>query len=42
VIQAWKVIPRLRAGQFLSLNVSPAALVELARRANMREDLPLN
>lgn len=39
--QAWKIIPSLRAGQFLALNVSPDALVELARRANLRTDLPL-
>jgi EAL domain-containing protein (putative c-di-GMP-specific phosphodiesterase class I) len=42
VVQAWKVIPRLGAGQFLALNVSPGALVELAHRANMRENLPLD
>jgi EAL domain-containing protein (putative c-di-GMP-specific phosphodiesterase class I) len=39
--QAWKVIPSLGPGQFLALNVSPDALVELARRANLRTDLPL-
>jgi EAL domain-containing protein (putative c-di-GMP-specific phosphodiesterase class I) len=40
--QAWKIIPALGPGQFLSLNVSPGALVELARRANLRSDLPLD
>ncbi len=39
--QAWKVIPSLGPEQFLALNVSPDALVELARRANLRSDLPL-
>ncbi len=39
--QAWKVIPCLGPEQFLALNVSPDALVELARRANLRSDLPL-
>lgn len=42
IVQAWKVIPRLGPEQFLALNVSPDALVELARRANLREDLPLD
>jgi EAL domain-containing protein (putative c-di-GMP-specific phosphodiesterase class I) len=41
ISQAWKVIPSLAADQFLALNVSPEALVELARRANLRADLPL-
>jgi EAL domain-containing protein (putative c-di-GMP-specific phosphodiesterase class I) len=35
------MLPRLRPGQFLALNLSPEALVELAHRANLREDLPL-
>jgi EAL domain-containing protein (putative c-di-GMP-specific phosphodiesterase class I) len=39
--QAWNIIPSLGPGQFLALNVSPEALVELARRANLRNDLPL-
>ncbi len=39
--EAWKVIPSLGPEQFLALNVSPDALVELARRANLRTDLPL-
>ncbi len=42
VIQAWKMIPLLGPGQFLALNVSPDALVELAHRANLRENLPLS
>jgi diguanylate cyclase (GGDEF)-like protein len=41
IIEAWKVLPELRAGQFLGLNLSPDALLELARRANERNDLPL-
>ncbi len=40
--QAWKILPVLGPGQFLALNVSPDALVELARRANLRSDLPLS
>jgi EAL domain-containing protein (putative c-di-GMP-specific phosphodiesterase class I) len=39
--EAWKIIPALGPGQFLALNVSPDALLELARRANLRVDLPL-
>lgn len=39
--EAWKIIPALGPQQFLALNVSPDALVELARRANLRVDLPL-
>jgi diguanylate cyclase (GGDEF)-like protein len=39
--EAWKILPALGHEQFLSLNVSPATLVELARRANLRDDLPL-
>jgi EAL domain-containing protein (putative c-di-GMP-specific phosphodiesterase class I) len=42
ITKAWKVIPLLGPGQFLALNVSPDALVELARRANLRSDLPLD
>ncbi|HTU78289.1 MAG TPA: EAL domain-containing protein [Solirubrobacteraceae bacterium] len=42
IVQAWKMIALLGPGQFLALNVSPEALVELARRANLREDLPLS
>jgi EAL domain-containing protein (putative c-di-GMP-specific phosphodiesterase class I) len=40
--QAWRIIPALGAGQFLAVNVSPHALIELARRANLRDDLPLS
>lgn len=40
--EAWKILPRLADGQFLALNVAPDALVELARRANLRDDLPLS
>ncbi len=40
--QAWKMLPQLRPRQFLALNVSPDALVELARRANLRDGLPLS
>jgi EAL domain-containing protein (putative c-di-GMP-specific phosphodiesterase class I) len=41
VSEAWKVLPRLGSDQFLAFNVSPGALVELARRAQQRNDLPL-
>ena len=40
--EAWKVIPELGPEQFLALNVEPEALLELARRANLRDDLPLS
>ncbi|HEY2398318.1 MAG TPA: EAL domain-containing protein [Solirubrobacteraceae bacterium] len=39
VRHAWKMLPRLGPGQFLALNLSPDALVELARRANLRREL---
>jgi EAL domain-containing protein (putative c-di-GMP-specific phosphodiesterase class I) len=39
VRHAWKVLPRLGPGQFLALNLSPDALVELARRANLLQQL---
>jgi EAL domain-containing protein (putative c-di-GMP-specific phosphodiesterase class I) len=39
--QAWNMLPRLAPAQFLALNVSPGALVELARRANQSEELSL-
>lgn len=39
--QAWQVLPRLAAGQFLALNVSPGALLELARRAHDDHNLRL-
>ena len=41
VREAWKVLPLLGPSQFLALNVSPGALLELARRAQLRDDLPL-
>lgn len=41
VHKAWKMLSRLKAGQFLALNVSPASLLELARRANRYGALPL-
>ena len=41
VREAWKILPSLGPGQFLAMNVSPDGLVELARRANLRDDLPL-
>jgi EAL domain-containing protein (putative c-di-GMP-specific phosphodiesterase class I) len=39
---AWSMLPLLGPGQFLALNVSPGALIELARRANLAEDLVLS
>ena len=39
--EAWKIIPYLGPTQFLALNVSPEALVELAHRANLRPELDL-
>ncbi len=39
--QAWFALERLRPEQFLAFNVSPEALLELARRAQLRTDLPL-
>jgi EAL domain-containing protein (putative c-di-GMP-specific phosphodiesterase class I) len=39
VRHAWKMLPQLGPGQFLALNLSPDALVELARRANLRPEL---
>jgi EAL domain-containing protein (putative c-di-GMP-specific phosphodiesterase class I) len=41
VRQAWEMIDDLGPGQFLALNLTPGALLELARRANLRNDLPL-
>jgi diguanylate cyclase (GGDEF)-like protein len=40
--EAWKILTALGREQFLALNVSPDALIELARRANLRDDLPLS
>jgi EAL domain-containing protein (putative c-di-GMP-specific phosphodiesterase class I) len=42
VTQAWQMLTRLRPAQFLALNVSPDALLELAHRANLREEVPLD
>ena len=39
---AWDALERLGPGQFLALNVSPAALLELAGRVYGRSDLPLS
>jgi EAL domain-containing protein (putative c-di-GMP-specific phosphodiesterase class I) len=39
--RAWEVIPRLGSNQFLAVNVSPSALLELAHRANAREEISL-
>jgi EAL domain-containing protein (putative c-di-GMP-specific phosphodiesterase class I) len=39
--QAWHALESLRPEQFLAINVSPDALLELARRALLRSDLPL-
>jgi EAL domain-containing protein (putative c-di-GMP-specific phosphodiesterase class I) len=41
VRKAWELLPVLGGGQFLSINLSPGALVELAGRAIGRADLPL-
>jgi EAL domain-containing protein (putative c-di-GMP-specific phosphodiesterase class I) len=42
VSEAWRIIPLLGRRQFLALNLAPDALVELARRANVRDDVPLS
>ena len=39
--QAWHALERLHPEQFLAFNVSPGALLELARRGQQRSDLPL-
>ncbi len=39
---AWVILSELGAGQFLTINVGPTALLELARRANERTDLELS
>jgi EAL domain-containing protein (putative c-di-GMP-specific phosphodiesterase class I) len=41
VSRAWDMVARLAPDQFLAVNVSPAALLELARTANRRPDVPL-
>lgn len=40
VRQAWKVLPRLRPQQFLAINLSPSALLEMAGRARERNNVP--
>jgi EAL domain-containing protein (putative c-di-GMP-specific phosphodiesterase class I) len=35
-------LSQLGAGQFLALNLTPGSLLELARRANRREEVPLS
>jgi EAL domain-containing protein (putative c-di-GMP-specific phosphodiesterase class I) len=42
VRKAWEVIPLLGEQQFVAVNVAPHGLVELARRANQKDDLPLS
>jgi EAL domain-containing protein (putative c-di-GMP-specific phosphodiesterase class I) len=42
VRQTWPVLDQLGQGQFLALNLTPASLLQLARRANRREDVPLS
>jgi EAL domain-containing protein (putative c-di-GMP-specific phosphodiesterase class I) len=42
VSQAWTIIPLLGPEQFLALNLAPDALVELARRANLRNEVSLS
>jgi EAL domain-containing protein (putative c-di-GMP-specific phosphodiesterase class I) len=39
--QAWPSLEVIRPDQFVALNVSPNALLELARRAQERDNLPL-
>lgn len=41
VRRAWEMLDRLGPEQFLAVNLTPHALLELARRANQRDDLPL-
>jgi EAL domain-containing protein (putative c-di-GMP-specific phosphodiesterase class I)/two-component sensor histidine kinase len=40
-LQACEIVPRLGAGQFLSVNASPAALLRLAQRRDAGEVFPL-
>lgn len=42
VCRAWRVLDSLRPDQFLAVNLSPLVLLELARRAERRYDLPLS
>lgn len=41
IIEAWPGLERIRADQFVAFNLSPDSLVELARRAQERDDIPL-
>ena len=38
--RAYRILPRLAPGQFLALNASPAALLDIARGAGSGEDVP--
>lgn len=42
VSEAWKFLEELPPGQFLSVNLGPQALLELAARANHRSDVHLD
>lgn len=42
VQRAWDLLPYLRADQFVTVNLSPSSALTLARRAQMRSDLPLS
>jgi EAL domain-containing protein (putative c-di-GMP-specific phosphodiesterase class I) len=42
VSKAWSLIPQLAPRQFLALNVEPRTLLELAQRADERDDVPLS
>lgn len=42
VQRAWGGLDRLGEGQFLALNLTPMSLLELARRANRRPEVPLD
>jgi EAL domain-containing protein (putative c-di-GMP-specific phosphodiesterase class I) len=42
VRQAWTVLSQLAEGQFLALNLTPRSLLQLARRANRRQEVPLS
>jgi EAL domain-containing protein (putative c-di-GMP-specific phosphodiesterase class I) len=42
VTRAWAMFERLGPDQFLAINLTAPALLELARRANRREEVPLD
>jgi EAL domain-containing protein (putative c-di-GMP-specific phosphodiesterase class I) len=42
VVQAWPILEQLPPGRFLALNLTPPALVALARRAQRRPDVDLS